>query len=216
MREAGAAAGVVVYAGTRYETAKRLLDIGVALGALLVLAPLLTVVALAIWLTDRGPVIFSQARVGKDGREFKFYKFRSMVLNAEELKAQFLRENQHGDNRTFKMRRDPRITRIGRVIRRFSIDELPQLYNVLRGDMSLVGPRPAVPNEVKLYTPADRRRLAVTPGLTCIWQVSGRSELPFSKQVELDIEYIAKRSFTFDLVLLARTVPAVLSAKGAY
>ena len=201
---------------TGYTLAKRSLDIITVMAMCLALAPALIAVALAIWLTDRGSVVFSQTRVGKDGREFKFYKFRSMVSNAEALKLELLKKNQHSDDRTFKMKKDPRVTWIGRFIRRTSIDELPQMWNVLKGDMTLVGPRPAVPAEVAKYSASDRRRLAVTPGLTCIWQVSGRSEIPFPQQVELDVEYIQKRSFTFDIVLLARTIPAVLTARGAY
>jgi lipopolysaccharide/colanic/teichoic acid biosynthesis glycosyltransferase len=199
-----------------YTIAKRGLDVTVVLVMALLLSPILIAVALCIWFTDRGPVVFAQIRVGKDGREFKFYKFRSMVTDAEARKAELMKQNQHSDDRTFKMRKDPRVTWIGRFIRRMSIDELPQLWNVFKGDMTLVGPRPAVPAEVARYSASDRRRLAVTPGLTCIWQVSGRAELPFPKQVELDVEYIQKRSIAFDLVLLAKTIPAVLSARGAY
>jgi lipopolysaccharide/colanic/teichoic acid biosynthesis glycosyltransferase len=142
-------------------------------------------------------------------------KFRSMVVNAEELKAKLEKLNEQSGP-VFKMKNDPRVTRIGRFIRKYSIDELPQLVNVLRGDMSVVGPRPPVPPEVSKYEAWQRRRLSVRPGLTCIWQVSGRSEIPFPKQVELDVEYIQKRSFAFDLLLLAKTIPAVLTARGAY
>jgi lipopolysaccharide/colanic/teichoic acid biosynthesis glycosyltransferase len=195
---------------------KRTLDILVALVLLGMVWPLFAAVALCIKLTDGGPVLFWQSRVGRYGREFPFPKFRSMVVNAEALKTQLLASSQHADQRTFKMKRDPRITWIGRIIRRFSIDELPQVWCVLRGDLSLVGPRPPVPREVALYTLADRRRLDVTPGLTCIWQVSGRSEIPFPQQVQLDIRYIESQSFWLDLKLLAQTVPAVLFGRGAY
>jgi len=195
---------------------KRLLDIVVSLTGLFCLAPLFAVVALCIKLTDGGPILFWQSRVGKWGREFPFPKFRSMVVNAEQLKDALLQQNQHQDIKTFKMKRDPRITWIGRIIRKFSIDEMPQLWCVLKGDMSLVGPRPPVPREVALYSLSDRRRLDVTPGLTCIWQVSGRSEIPFPRQVELDVQYINSRSFLTDLRILIMTVPAVLLGKGAY
>lgn len=199
-----------------YEPAKRALDIVCACLALIVLSPLLLAVSLAIYLSDRGPVVFSQTRIGKNGRPFKFYKFRSMVVNAEELKAKLMEFNQHTDDRTFKLKRDPRITRVGSFIRRTSIDELPQLLNILVGDMSVVGPRPAVPQEVAKYSSHDRRRLAVRPGLTCIWQVSGRSEIPFPGQVKMDIEYIKNRSLMLDMALIAKTIPAVLTSKGAY
>jgi lipopolysaccharide/colanic/teichoic acid biosynthesis glycosyltransferase len=161
-------------------------------------------------------VFFWQTRVGRWGREFPFPKFRSMVVNAEQLKAALLTENDHGQNVTFKMKRDPRITWIGRIIRKLSIDELPQLWNVLRGDMSLVGPRPPLPQEVAQYTLADRRRLDVTPGLTCIWQVSGRGDIPFPQQVQLDVQYIESRSLWADVKILLQTIPAVLLGKGAY
>jgi lipopolysaccharide/colanic/teichoic acid biosynthesis glycosyltransferase len=198
--------------------AKRFLDITVGSIALLVLSPLFFVVSVLIKLEDpAGPIFFSQPRVGRWGREFPFYKFRSMVANAQELKDKLLQTNQHGeDGITFKMKEDPRITRVGRVIRRFSIDELPQLWSVVIGDMSLVGPRPAVPREVANYSFKDRRRLNAAPGLTCIWQVSGRSDIPFPQQVELDEKYIQSSSLITDLKLLVLTIPAVLSGRGAY
>jgi lipopolysaccharide/colanic/teichoic acid biosynthesis glycosyltransferase len=195
---------------------KRLMDVCAALGGLIALSPLFLAVALAIKLTDGGPVLFWQSRVGLYGREFPFPKFRSMVVNAEAVKDQLLEQNQHADQKTFKMKRDPRITWIGRIIRKFSIDELPQLWCVLSGDMTLVGPRPPVPREVALYTLSDRRRLEIVPGLTCIWQVSGRSEIPFDQQVELDVQYIQSQSLWLDIKLLLMTVPAVLLGKGAY
>ena len=195
---------------------KRTFDVTMAALALVVLSPLFAFIAFCIWTTDFGAPFFSQTRVGKDGREFKFYKFRSMVKNADAMKAALMKQNEQSDDRTFKMKRDPRITRIGAIIRRTSIDELPQLWNIIIGDMSIVGPRPAVPSEVARYTVSDRRRFAVSPGLTCIWQVSGRSLIAFPKQVELDVLYIKTRTFLMDLALIARTVPAVLSARGAY
>lgn len=195
---------------------KRLIDLTVALTMLLVLAPLFALIALCIKLTDRGPVLFWQARVGQWGREFPFPKFRSMVTNAEKLKDSLLAQNDHQNGVTFKMKRDPRVTWIGRIIRKTSIDELPQLWCVLIGDMSLVGPRPPVPREVALYTLADRRRLDAVPGLTCIWQVSGRGDIPFPQQVELDVQYIESQSVWLDVKLLFLTIPAVLLGKGAY
>jgi len=195
---------------------KRLIDIVVAATALIVLAPLFAAVALLIKLSDRGPVLFWQKRVGRWGREFPCPKFRSMVVNAERLKDSLLHLNDHGGGATFKMKRDPRITPVGRVIRKLSIDELPQLWCVLTGEMSLVGPRPSVPREVALYNLVERRRLDATPGLTCIWQVSGRGDIPFDRQVELDVQYIQSQSFWLDVKLLLKTIPAVLSARGAY
>jgi lipopolysaccharide/colanic/teichoic acid biosynthesis glycosyltransferase len=195
---------------------KRGLDVALALTALVLLAPLLLIVAALIKLTDGGAVLFWQTRVGRWGREFAFPKFRSMIPNADRLKSQLLAQNDHKEGVTFKMRRDPRITWIGRLIRKFSIDELPQLWCVLKGDMTLVGPRPPVPREVARYTLADRRRLDVTPGLTCIWQVSGRSNLDFPRQVELDVEYIENQSLWLDCKLLLKTVPAVLTGRGAF
>ena len=195
---------------------KRLIDVVDAASALVVLFPLFSVVALAIKMTDHGPIFFRQTRVGQWGAEFTFPKFRSMVVNAETLKAALAKQNDHGNSLTFKMRNDPRITWIGRITRKFSIDELPQLWCVLKGDMSLVGPRPPLPTEVVRYTLADRRRLDVKPGLTCIWQVSGRGDIPFDQQVELDVQYIESRSVWLDVQLLLKTVPAVLLGKGAY
>jgi len=198
-----------------YLVAKRAVDLLFCLFALVLLSPLFLAVAVAIKLYDGGPVFFSQYRVGQGGRTFRFFKFRSMVVNAQALQSKLADESDHEDPRTFKMRNDPRVTPIGRFLRRFSIDELPQLYNVLAGDMSLVGPRPPLPTEVALYSKSDFRRLAVRPGLTCLWQVSGRSRLPFHEQVELDVEYIGRQSLALDFVILARTIPAVVSGDGA-
>jgi len=196
---------------------KRLLDILVAAGMLVLMFPLFVLIGLCIWLTDRGPIIFSQKRVGLHGKEFVFPKFRSMVVNAEALKDKILAQNQHSDDqRSFKIKKDPRITWIGRIIRKLSLDEMPQLWCVLIGDMSLVGPRPSMPREVALFTVSDRRRLDVRPGLTCIWQVSGRADIPFDQQVKLDTEYIESQSLWLDIVLLFKTIPAVLLGRGAY
>lgn len=196
---------------------KRFIDITVSLTALILLSPVFLVVATIIKLTDRGPVLFWQQRIGKWGQPFRFPKFRSMVVNAEAVRASLLADNQHGDSGiTFKIKHDPRITRIGRIIRKTSIDELPQLWCVLKGQMSLVGPRPALASEVARYTQDDRRRLSITPGLTCFWQVSGRSDIPFAEQCRMDVEYIEQQSVTTDIKLLAKTIPAVISGKGAY
>ncbi|MGI9568947.1 MAG: sugar transferase, partial [Desulfobulbia bacterium] len=180
------------------------------------LIPVFAITALCIVLESRGPVFYSQTRVGTDGRHFRFFKFRSMVVGAHNIKDELLKQNESKDGVLFKMKKDPRVTRVGRFIRKFSIDELPQLFNVLIGDMSLVGPRPATPDEVAQYTLEQRKRLHAVPGITCIWQVSGRSEIPFEKQVQLDIEYIRSTSLMSDLVILLKTIPAVLSGKGAY
>ena len=155
-------------------------------------------------------------RVGKWGLLFPMWKFRSMYVDAEERKKELERQNEMAGGVTFKMKSDPRITRVGKYIRKGSLDELPQLWNVFKGEMSLVGPRPPVPKEVALYTLADRRRLEVKPGITCIWQVSGSSEIPFDQQVELDVAYIQSQSLWLDIVLLAKTIPAVVLGKGAY
>lgn len=195
---------------------KRLLDISVSLLMLALLSPLFLVVSVLIYLEDPGPIFYSQIRVGRDGRHFVFFKFRSMVMNADKIKEELMADNESGDGVIFKMKNDPRVTRIGRVIRKFSIDELPQLVNVLKGDMSLVGPRPALPVEVAEYTLDQRKRLHITPGITCIWQVSGRSDIPFSGQVQLDMDYIQSSSFTKDIIILLKTIPAVLTGKGAY
>ncbi len=196
--------------------AKRVIDVTLASLLLIALTPLFLFVALAIKLTDRGPILFKQRRVGLHGVEFTCPKFRSMVTNAEKLKDALLANNDHNNGITFKMKKDPRITGIGRIIRKASIDELPQLWNVVRGEMSLVGPRPPVPREVALYTISDRRRLEVKPGLTCLWQVKGRGDIAFPEQVKLDVEYIESQSVLMDIKLLIMTIPAVLFGKGAY
>ena len=195
---------------------KRLMDVVLAVLALILGSPIFLLTAALVKLTSPGPIIFSQVRVGKYGRHFKFYKFRSMYIDAEARKAELLKLNESGDGVIFKMKRDPRITPVGRFIRKFSIDELPQLFNVILGDMSLVGPRPPLPAEVRTYSLEERKRLNITPGITCLWQVSGRSELPFQKQMALDKEYIASRSAWKDFLILLRTVPAIISGKGAW
>ncbi|MFO1406400.1 MAG: WecB/TagA/CpsF family glycosyltransferase [Steroidobacteraceae bacterium] len=195
---------------------KRTLDIAASGAATLALSPVLALTALAIRVESPGPVVFRQQRVGRDGATFTMFKFRSMFVDAEARKAALLARNEMDGGVIFKMKDDPRVTRVGRLIRRTSIDELPQLFNVLRGDMSLVGPRPPLPSEVAQYTLKDRGRLDAAPGITCIWQVSGRSEIPFAQQVEMDLEYIDRQSLGGDVRLLARTVPALLRGHGAY
>ncbi|MEM6301259.1 MAG: sugar transferase [Pseudomonadota bacterium] len=199
-----------------YPIVKRVTDVAISALGLLLLAPFFVLLALLVKAESRGPVFFSQTRIGRRGRSFRCWKIRSMYIDAEERKLALQAHNEMVGGTIFKMKRDPRITRVGRFIRKASIDELPQLWNVLLGDMSLVGPRPPVPAEVVLYSSRHRQRLSVKPGITCIWQVSGRSDIPFEAQVELDIKYIEKRSFIYDLSLLLATVPAVLFARGAY
>ncbi len=195
---------------------KRVFDLCGSLFLLLLLSPLFVLVALGIKLTSPGPIFFVQLRVGKYGRYFRFYKFRSMYVDAEARKQALLAQNQSADGVIFKMKNDPRVTPIGRFIRKFSIDELPQLLNVVFNDMSLVGPRPPLPSEVRLYNGEDRKRLNVKPGLTGLWQVSGRSDIPFKAQVNLDKEYIHSWSLKSDLIILLRTIPAIFTGRGAY
>jgi exopolysaccharide biosynthesis polyprenyl glycosylphosphotransferase len=195
---------------------KRALDILLSLFFLIIFSPIFIVTALAIVIENPGPIFYSQTRIGKDGKPFDFYKFRSMVVNADKIKDELIQQNESEDGVIFKMKKDPRITKVGRLIRRFSIDELPQLLNVLKGDMSLVGPRPPIPREVNEYSLEDRKRLHIKPGITCIWQVSGRSDIPFTEQVELDKQYISSQSFWKDLLILLKTIPAVITGKGAY
>ena len=195
---------------------KRATDIVLSLLALILLSPLCLLTALLIKLTSPGPVFFVHPRVGRYGRNFRFYKFRSMYIDAEKRKAELLSQNQSADGVIFKMKNDPRITPIGRILRRTSFDEVPQFLNVLFGDMSLVGPRPPLPSEVRNYSIDDRKRLLVKPGITCLWQVSGRSDIPFKQQVRLDKEYILAHGIRQDLIILLRTIPAILSGRGAY
>ncbi|MFJ4221456.1 sugar transferase [Curtobacterium luteum] len=199
----------------RRRTGKRLLDIvGAGLG-LLLLAPVFGVIALVIRLDDRGPVFFRQTRVGRGGTDFSILKFRTMCVDAEARVASLEAANE-GAGPLFKMKHDPRVTRVGAFLRRTSLDELPQLWNVLTGSMSLVGPRPALPKEVAVYDEFADRRLLVTPGITGLWQVSGRSDLDWAEGVRLDLHYVENWSFLHDLVILARTVPSVLRSRGAY
>ena len=194
--------------------AKRVVDVLASGMALIVFAPLMMAIALAIKITSPGPVFFSQDRVGMNQRRFKLYKFRSMVIDAEKRKAEIAHLNEL-DGPAFKINNDPRITRIGRFIRKTSIDELPQLINVIRGEMSLVGPRPPLPDEVRKYQWLFRRRLSVKPGITCVWQVSGRSSTTFDEWMNMDRDYVENWSIWLDIKILLKTIPAVLFCRGA-
>ena len=197
--------------------AKRGIDIVGSVIAIVLLTPLVLVVAILIKIEDRGPVFFKQLRHGLHGKTFHCWKIRSMVVNADALKRKLQSENKHGeDGITFKMKRDPRITRVGRWIRKLSIDELPQFWSVLKGDMTLVGPRPPVQSEVANYDAFQLRRLTAKPGLTCLWQIGGRSDIPFEGQVRLDLKYIHSQSLWEDIKILLKTVPAVVFGRGAY
>ncbi|WP_409405306.1 sugar transferase [Priestia megaterium] len=199
-----------------YLFSKRCIDIIGALVGLLVLLIIFIVVGLLIKIEDpKGSIFFSQKRVGKDGKEFNMYKFRSMVSDAEAKLAELIQQNE-ATGAMFKMKNDPRVTRIGRFIRKTSIDELPQLLNVLKGDMSLVGPRPPLVREVNEYTEYQKQRLLVTPGCTGLWQVSGRSNVGFEEMVELDLKYIRSRTLFMDVAIILRTMFIVLFSKGAY
>jgi exopolysaccharide biosynthesis polyprenyl glycosylphosphotransferase len=202
--------------GKCYLFFKRVFDIVASGCALVVLSPLLLLVAIAIKLESRGPAVFVQDRVGKDGKIFKMYKFRSMRQDAEEQLKKLLKDNEVEDGPVFKIKNDPRITKVGHFIRKFSIDELMQLVNVFKGDMSIVGPRPALPREVKEYDDFAKLRLKVKPGLSCYWQVSGRSDIGFQEWMELDVKYINEMSTMVDMKIIFLTIPAVLKGEGAY
>jgi exopolysaccharide biosynthesis polyprenyl glycosylphosphotransferase len=216
--ERAVADGYIHYLSVRHKPfqmmMKRAFDLVASFVALALLSPLLFVVAALIKVTSRGPIFFKQERVGLHGRTFHMLKFRSMVANAEELKARLAAQNEQGGP-VFKIRRDPRITRVGAFIRKYSVDELPQLINVLRGEMSVVGPRPPIPSEVAKYEAWQRRRLSVRPGLTCVWQVSGRNEISFEEWMYLDMQYIDHWSLAQDFQLILKTVPVVLTGRGA-
>jgi len=192
---------------------KRLIDVLGATVAIIILSPVFIITAVAVYIDSPGAILYRQKRVGKNGRQFDMLKFRSMVANADKLRSELMAQNESSDGVIFKMKNDPRITKVGKFIRKFSIDELPQFFNVLKGEMSLVGPRPPLPVEVAQYTLDERKRLHVLPGITCIWQVSGRSDIPFKQQVRLDLDYIQTQGFWMDVKLLLRTVPAVLLGK---
>ncbi|MFL7795682.1 sugar transferase [Clostridium chauvoei] len=197
-----------------YEVTKRVIDIVASICGLLLLSPLLIVVAILIKLESKGPIVFSQKRIGLNGKEFNMYKFRSMVVNAEELKKKLAEQNEMSGP-MFKMKNDPRITKIGKFIRKTSIDELPQLINILKGEMSLVGPRPILPQEVKEFEPWMMKRLEVKPGLTCYWQVSGRNNIDFEDWMKLDIKYVNDRSLLLDINLIFKTFFVLFGDKNA-
>ena len=198
-----------------YEVIKRLIDIVCSFLGVLVLSPLFIIIAIIIKMTSKGPVFFSQKRVGKNGKEFDMYKFRSMVVNAEELKEKLAAKNEMSGP-MFKMKDDPRVTKVGKFIRKTSIDELPQLWNVLKGDMSLVGPRPSLPKEVAQFEDWMYKRLEVKPGLTCYWQVSGRNNIDFEDWMKLDIKYVDERSTWIDIKLIFKTVGVLFGDKNAH
>lgn len=198
----------------RYEKIKRFFDICLSTAALVVLSPLLLVIAILIYLEDKGPVIYSQTRIGKDGRAFKLYKFRSMCVDADE-KLKDLQKLNERDGPVFKIKNDPRVTKVGIFIRKTCIDELPQLVNIIKGDMSIVGPRPPLPNEVEQYNSYQKQRLLVVPGLTCYWQIQKGEETTFDEWVELDLKYIKERSILLDFRLILLTFKVILSGKGA-
>jgi len=198
-----------------YEASKRVLDFVAALLGLILLSPIFLIVSILIKLESEGEVIFSQTRIGLNGKEFKMYKFRSMVKNAEELKVKLAAQNEMSGP-MFKMKDDPRVTKVGKFIRKTSIDELPQLINVLKGDMSLVGPRPSLPKEVEKFEPWMLQRLEVKPGLTCYWQVSGRNNIDFEDWMKLDLQYVEDRNFLLDLKLIFKTFFVLFGDKNAY
>lgn len=197
-----------------YEFVKRAFDVFCSVVALVVLSPIFLATAIAVR-SDGGPAFYSQTRIGKGSKPFKMYKFRSMCLDAENMKGS-LAEYNEADGPVFKMKHDPRITKIGRFIRKYSIDELPQLVNILKGDMSIVGPRPPLPEEVEQYNSYQMQRLLVTPGLTCFWQAYGRSALSFDDWMHMDMMYIKRRSMRLDISLIVKTVFAVIFKRGAY
>lgn len=199
-----------------YRGIKRLFDVVASSIGVVVISPVLLIIAICIKVDDpHGPVFYTQTRVGKDGHEFKIIKFRSMVSNADELLAK-LQDQNEVDGAMFKMKDDPRITRVGRVIRKYSLDELPQLINVLTGSMSIVGPRPPLVSEVEQYTEYDKQRLLVTPGATGMWQVGGRNDVDFDEMVRLDLTYIQNRSVWLDLKIMLETVKVMIKPNGAY
>ena len=198
-----------------YEICKRGIDIIGAGSGLLLLSPVIAIVSCAVKFTSKGPIFFSQKRVGKNGQLFDMYKFRSMVVNAEELKEKLANQNEMSGP-MFKMKDDPRVTKVGKFIRKTSLDELPQLWNVLKGDMSLVGPRPSLPKEVKQFEKWMYKRLTVKPGLTCYWQVSGRNNIDFEDWMKLDISYVEDRNLWIDIKLIFKTVLVLFGDKNAH
>ena len=198
-----------------YRVTKRAFDLIVGSGILLLLLPVIPLVALMIRLDSEGPAFYRQERIGKGGRPFRFYKFRSMRADSDRLRADLESRNELSGP-VFKMKNDPRVTAVGQFLRRSSLDEIPQIFNVLKGDMSIVGPRPALPGEVARYEAWHRRRLDVKPGITCLWQVTGRSHVGFDEWMRLDIEYMSRRSLRTDVAIFLKTIPAVIARRGAY
>ncbi|MCT3211842.1 sugar transferase [Limosilactobacillus reuteri] len=198
-----------------YHGMKRLFDIVAAACGIIILSPLMIIIAVLIKAEDHGPIFYKQVRVGKNGKTFKMYKFRSMFVNADKMLDK-LKEQNDVDGPMFKMKDDPRITKIGHFIRKHSLDELPQFLNVLRGDMSLVGPRPPLPSEVEEYSEYDKQRLFVIPGCTGLWQATERNEVGFNEMVQLDIQYIQRASFMFDLWIIWKTVLIIVKPNGSY
>lgn len=197
-----------------YNAVKTISDFTLSLMAIIVLSPLLLIISIVIMIESPGNPFYSQVRIGKNGRKFKIYKFRSMVVNADQMKKELLKQNEMSGP-MFKMKRDPRVTKVGRFIRKTSIDELPQLFNVIKGEMSLVGPRPSLPYEVEQFEPWMLRRLNVKPGLTCYWQVSGRNDIDFENWMKLDIKYINDRSLWVDFKLILKTILVLFGDKHA-
>lgn len=202
-------------ASTRQRAFKRALDVVGALVLLVVLSPVMLIVAIAVACTSRGPVLYHQPRVGREGNLFDFYKFRTMYRDSDVVRLELAEQNE-ATGPVFKIRKDPRITPVGRVLRKLSLDELPQLVSVLNGTMSLVGPRPPLPTEVEHYTKRELHRLSVKPGLTCIWQISGRSDIGFEQWIDMDLDYIRTWTPSMDVKILLLTIPAVILGRGAY
>ena len=198
-----------------YHGIKRIFDIVAAACGIIILSPLMIIIAVLIKAEDHGPIFYKQVRVGKNGKTFKMYKFRSMFVNADQMLAE-LKEQNDVEGPMFKMKDDPRITRIGHFIRKHSLDELPQFFNVIKGEMSLVGPRPPLPAEVAEYSDYDKQRLYVMPGCTGLWQATERNEVGFNEMVQLDIQYIQRASFMFDLWIIWKTIEIIIKPNGSY
>ena len=198
-----------------YHIVKRFFDIAMSAVGLIGLSPVMAIIAYKIKREDGGPIVYKQTRIGKNGKKFEMYKFRSMIVNADQLIVK-LQDKNEVDGAMFKMKHDPRVTKVGRFIRKHSLDELPQLINVLKGDMSLVGPRPPLPSEVKQYTNYDKQRLYVIPGCTGLWQATVRNKVGFDQMVQLDIEYIQKANFLFDLWIIWKTIKIVINPNESY
>ena len=198
-----------------YHSIKRIFDFMAAICGVIILSPVMLVIAILIKVEDHGPVFYKQVRVGKNGKKFKMYKFRSMFVNADKMLSK-LKEQNDVEGPMFKMKDDPRITKVGHFIRKHSLDELPQFLNVIKGDMSLVGPRPPLPSEVAEYSDYDKQRLYVTPGCTGLWQATERNEVGFSEMVQLDIQYIQRASFMFDLWIIWKTIEIIIKPNGSY